>query len=122
MRVPILRLGDVLLTSIQEDLTDQEAVDFQGDVLQKVRDTGSSGLVIDITALDVVDSFMARVINETANMVRLLGTEIVLSGMQPSVALTLIEMGRELLGVKTALNLEMGLETVRNLIEKRKMV
>lgn len=120
MKVPILKLRDILLTSIQEDLTDQEAMDFQNDVLHKVKDTEASGLVIDITALDVVDSFMARVINETANMVRLQGAEVVLSGMQPSVALTLIEMGRELLGVQTALDLEMGLYAVRDLIKKRK--
>ena len=120
MKVPILKIRDILLTSIQEDLTDQEAMDFQNDVLHKVKDSEASGLVIDITALDVVDSFMARVINETANMVRLQGAEVVLSGMQPSVARTLIEMGRELLGVQTALNLEMGLKAVRDLITKRK--
>ena len=119
MKVPILKLKDILLTSIQEDLIDQEAIDFQNDVLHKVKNTEAIGLVIDITALEVVDSFMARVINETANMVRLQGAEVVLCGMQPSVALTLIEMGRELLGVQTALNLEMGLEKVRDLIKKR---
>ncbi len=119
MKVPILKLGDILLTSIQEDLTDQDAVDFQNDALCKVRTSEVMGLVVDITALDVVDSFMARVINETANMVRLLGAEVVVCGMQPSVALTLIEMGRELLGVETALNLELGVEKLRSLIEKR---
>ncbi len=119
MRVPILKLGDILLTSIQEDLTDHDAVEFQNDVLHKVRSTEAGGLVMDITALDVVDSFMARVLNETANMVRLLGADVVLCGMQPSVALTLIEMGRELLGVQTALNLELGVEKLRSLIEKR---
>ncbi|QTA77953.1 STAS domain-containing protein [Desulfonema limicola] len=120
MKVPILKLGHILLTSIQEDLTDQDAVDFQNNVLTTVMHTDASGIVIDITALDVVDSFMARVINETANMVGLLGSEIVVCGMQPSVALTLIEMGRELLGVQTALNLELGLEKIKVLIEKRK--
>lgn len=120
MKVPILKLGHILLTSIQEDLTDRDAVEFQNDVLKMVMHTDSSGLVVDITALDVVDSFMARVINETANMVRLLGAEIVVCGMQPSVALTLIEMGRELLGVQTALNLELGLEKIKVLIKKRK--
>lgn len=119
MKVPILKLGHILLTSIQEDLTDQDAVDFQNDVLKMVMHKDASGLVVDITALDVVDSFMARVINETANMVRLLGAEIVVCGMQPSVALTLIEMGRELLGVQTALTLELGLEKINILIKKR---
>ena len=118
MIIPILRLKDILLTSIQVDLTDQEALDFQDDVLHEVDETEAQGIVIDITALDVVDSFMARVINDTANMVRLLGTEAVVCGMQPMVALTLMEMGRELIGVETALNLEQGLEKLQQLIEE----
>lgn len=119
MIIPILRLKDILLTSIQVDLTDQEALDFQDDVLHEVDETEARGIVIDITALDVVDSFMARVINDTANMVRMLGAEVVLSGMQPMVALTLIEMGRELVGVETALNLDQGMEKLQRLIEER---
>ena len=119
MIIPILRLKDILLTSIQVDLTDQEALDFQADVLRVVSETEAQGIVIDITAMDVIDSFMARVINDTANMVRLLGAEVVLSGMQPMVALTLIEMGRELVGVETALNLDQGLEKLQRLIEER---
>ena len=119
MNVPILRLGDILLTSIQIDLTDQEALDFQADVLHMVTDTEALGVVIDITAMEVVDSFMARVLNETASMVRFLGAEAVMCGMQPSVALTLIEMGRELVGVETALNLDQALERIRELIAER---
>ena len=118
MKVPILRLKDILLTSIQVDLTDQDALDFQADVLRVVSETEAQGIVIDITAMDVIDSFMARVINDTANMVRLLGTEAVVCGMQPMVALTLMEMGRELIGVETALNLEQGLEKLQQLIEE----
>lgn len=119
MRVAILKLKEILLTSIQADLTDQDALDFQSDVLAKVTETGAKGLVIDITVLEVVDSFMARVLNETARMVRLLGTEVIICGMQPDVALTLIEMGRELIGTETALNLEQGVEKVQRLIEER---
>jgi len=119
VNVPILRLGDILLTSIQIDLTDQEALDFQSDVLHMVTDTEAKGVVIDITAMEVVDSFMARVLNETASMVRFLGAEAVMCGMQPSVALTLIEMGRELVGVETALNLDQALERIRELIDER---
>ena len=119
MNVPILRLNDILLTSIQIDLTDQEALDFQADVLHMVTDTEAKGVVIDITAMEVVDSFMARVLNETASMVRFLGAEAVMCGMQPSVALTLIEMGRELVGVETALNLDQALERIRELIDER---
>ena len=118
MKVPILRLKDILLTSIQVDLTDQDALDFQADVLRVVSETEAQGIVIDITAMDVIDSFMARVINDTANMVRLLGTAAVVCGMQPMVALTLMEMGRQLIGVETALNLEQGLEKLQRLIEE----
>jgi len=119
MIIPILRLKDVLLTSIQVDLTDQEALDFQVDVLRVVSETEAGGIVIDITAMDVVDSFMARVLNDTARMVRMLGAEVVLCGMQPMVALTLTEMGRELVGVETALNLDQGLDKLRRLIREK---
>jgi len=119
MKIPILKLKEILLTSIQVDLTDDDALQFQSDVLQRVSETEAKGIVIDITAMDVVDSFMARMLNETAHMVRLLGCEAVICGMQPTVALTLIEMGRELIGVETALDLDHGMEKMQHLIEKR---
>ena len=119
MKVPILRLKNILLTSIQIDLTDHDALEFQADVLGAVTDTDAQGIIIDITALDIVDSFLARVLNETASMTRLLGAEAVITGMQPSVALTLIEMGRELIDVKTALNLDQGMVKLQSLIKKR---
>ncbi|MCU0589734.1 MAG: STAS domain-containing protein [Syntrophobacteraceae bacterium] len=117
VKIPILKLGDILLTSLPEDLIDEQAMDFQGDILEKVRKTEARGVVIDITALQVVDSFMARIINDTANMVKLLGAEVVLCGMNPSVALTLVEMGRELIGVRSALNLEQGVVILRELMD-----
>ena len=120
MKIPILKLYDVLLTSIQVDLTDEDALRFQNDLLHRVIQTEAKGVVIDITALEVVDSYMAKVLNDTANMARLLGAEVVISGMQPDVALTLVEMGRELQGVSTALNLEIGLEKVRAALEERR--
>lgn len=119
MRVPVLKLGDILITSIQLDLTDQDALGFQSDVLNEVSETDAKGIVLDITALEVVDSFLARVLNETANMVRLLGAEAVICGMQPAVALTLVEMGRELIGVGTALDLEQGLKKIEELVADR---
>jgi len=119
MKIPILRLKGILLTSIQVDLTDQDALDFQSEVLRTVAQTEARGIVIDITALDVVDSFLARVLNDTANMVKLLGAEAVLCGMQPTVALTLVEMGRELIGVETALNLDQGVEKIHRLIQQQ---
>ena len=119
MRIPILRLKGILLTSIQVDLADQEALEFQSDLVQEVTRSEAQGVVIDVTALDVVDSFMARVLNETAGMAQTLGAEVVLCGIQPSVALTLTEMGRELLGVDTALSLEQGVEKVDRLLAQR---
>jgi len=112
MKVPILKLREILLTSIQTELSDEDALEFQSDVLERVQKTEARGIVIDITALDVVDSFMARVINETANMVGILGAQAVLCGMQPAVALALTEMGRELIGVHSALNLDQGVDTI----------
>ncbi|MFC1706966.1 STAS domain-containing protein [Planctomycetota bacterium] len=119
MKIPILRLRGILLSSIQVDLTDDDALGFQHDLLSKVSDTGADGVVIDITALGVVDSFLARVLNETASMARLLGAEVVICGMQPAVALTLVEMGRELVDVETALNLDQGLDRIERLIGNR---
>ncbi|EXJ13916.1 STAS domain-containing protein [Imhoffiella purpurea] len=119
MRIPVLSLGRILLVSIQEDLTDSDAMQFQSDLVERVAETEALGVAIDITALDVVDSYMARVINDTAYMVRLLGAEAVICGVQPFVAMTLIEMGRDLLGADCAFNLEQGLEILKGRIAKR---
>lgn len=119
MKIPILRLGDILLTSIQVDLTDAEVIQFQSDVLHAIAETEARGLAIDITALEVVDSFMARTINDTASMARLLGAEVVVCGMHPAVALTLIEMGRGLIGVETTFNLDEGLARLNRRIARR---
>ena len=119
MRIPILRLGDMLLTSIQVDLTDAEVMQFQTDVLHAIADIEARGLVIEITALEVVDSFMARTINDTANMAQMIGAEVVVCGMRPAVALTLIEMGRGLIGVETTFNLNEGLARLNKKIAQR---
>ena len=119
MKIPVLKLKNILLASIQVDLTDEDALKFQEDLLKAVQRNEASGVLIDITALDVVDSFLARVLNETVVMVKLLGAEAVLSGMQPDVALTLVEMGRELIGVSTVINLDHGMEKLQDLISKR---
>ncbi len=119
MKIPILRLKGILLTSIQVDLADEDALGFQRDVLSQVTRTEAKGVVIDITALDVVDSFMARVLNDTAHMARLLGAQVIICGMRPAVALTLVEMGRELVDVETVLNLDQGMEKIEQLIGDR---
>ncbi len=113
MRIPILRLGDILLTSIQSDITDEQALILQADILKQLDQTQAVGVVLDISALDVVDSYMARILTETARMARLMGGEVVIAGMSPLVAVTLTEMGRELVDVLTALNLELGVEKLR---------
>lgn len=119
MRIPILRLERILLVSIQIDLTDNDAMQFQSDLVERVAEIEALGVAIDITALDVVDSYMARVINDTASMVRLLGAEVVICGVQPFVALTLIEMGRDLLGADCAFNLGQGLDALKARIASR---
>ena len=110
MKIPILRLGRILLSSVQTDLTDVDALQFQDDLVRKIAAVEAQGVGIDITLLDVVDSFMARVLNDTASMARLLGAEVVICGVQPYVAMTLIEMGRSLIATDCAFNLEQGLK------------
>jgi len=121
MKIPILKLKGILLTSIQLDMSDDDAIAFQADVLRVLNQTEAKGIVIDITAMEVVDSFMARMINETANMARMLGAQVVLCGMQPDIALALTEMGRELIGVETALNLDQAFDKVQRIIEQREL-
>ncbi len=119
MRIPILKLGRVLLTSIQADLTDDDAGGLQSEVLAIFQRDEADGLVLDISGLDVVDSYMARLLNETARMVRIMGSEVVLTGMQPMIALTLVEMGREVIGMSTALDLESGVARLQELVHAR---
>lgn len=109
MTVPILKIGRNLIASIQIPLTDQQAHQFQNEVLEHVARTEAFGIIIDITAMDVVDSYMARILSETAMNVRLMGAHAVIVGMRPEVAITLVQMGRGLTGIATALNLEQGL-------------
>ena len=108
-RVPILRIGDVLLVSIQIDLQDHIAMQLQDDLSQRIVDTGAKGVLIDISALEIVDSFVGRMISTTAAVSRVLDAETVVVGMQPAVAITLVELGLTLEGVRTALDVDRGL-------------
>jgi rsbT antagonist protein RsbS len=119
VRIPILRLDRILLASIQVDLTDADAMQFQNDVVCQIAEIEAMGIVIDITTLEVVDSFMARVINDTASMARLLGSEVVICGVQPYVAMTLVEMGRDLIDADCAFNLDQGLKMLKRVIATR---
>lgn len=119
-RIPILKIEDFLVASIQVELYDKVAMQFQRDVLEMIHRTGARGLLIDITAVMVVDSFMGRMIHDTAAMARMLGAETVVVGLQPAVAITLMELGLELPGIHTALNLEKGLGLLRELVPRAK--
>ncbi len=119
MKIAIPRLGRILLCAIQQDLSDDDALEFQSNLLSTIAEQEALGVVLDISALDVVDSFMARVINDTANLARLLGAEVIVCGIQPFVALTLVEMGQGLLGANCTFNLEQGLKTLQARIALR---
>ncbi|MEO3828058.1 STAS domain-containing protein [Actinomadura sp. B10D3] len=108
-RVPILKIGDVLLVSIQTDLQDQTVMALQEDLAERVSRTGARGVVIDITAVEIVDSFIGRMFATIASMSRLMDAETVVVGMRPAVAITLVELGLSLGGVRTALDLEEGM-------------
>lgn len=114
LRIPILKVGDVLIASIQVALHDASALQFKDDLLQKIHDTKARGVIIDLTAIDVVDSFIGRMIADIAAMSGLMGARVILTGLQPAVAITLVELGLELTGVLTALNLEKGLAMMQN--------
>jgi len=108
-QIPILRIGSTLLVSIQVELRDAVAEAFQADILSAIEKRGTTGLVVDISGLDMVDTYVARILAETGRMAKLMGTTSVLVGMRPEVASTLVQMGYAMDGVLTALNLESGL-------------
>ncbi|MGA0559743.1 STAS domain-containing protein [Larkinella sp. VNQ87] len=112
-KIPILRMGPYLLVTIQVDLYDRLALNLEADLIQTVNKTGARGVLIDISAVTIVDSFMGRIIGNIASMARILDAETVVVGMQPAVAITLIELGLPLKGVYTALNVEKGMELLK---------
>lgn len=111
-RVPVLRIGQVLLVSIQTDLDDQAVMLLQDDLAAAVVDAGAHGVVIDITAVEIVDSFVGRMLATIASISRLLDAQTVVVGMRPAVAITLVELGLSLGGVRTALTLDKGLRVL----------
>lgn len=108
-RVPILKLGDILLVSIQIDLDDQTALALQEDLSERIVATGARGVIIDISALEIVDSFIGRMLSTVASVSRVLDARTILVGMRPAVAITLVELGLSLPGVQTALDVERAL-------------
>ncbi len=118
--VPILRLADALLVSIQVDLQDDDVMALQEELAQKIVDTSARGVIIDISAVDIVDSFIGRMFSSIAALSRVLDAETVVVGMRPAVAITLVELGLSLDGVRTALDLEKGLAILARLTRARR--
>jgi rsbT antagonist protein RsbS len=112
-RIPILKMGEYLLVTIQVDMHDQLALALQDDLTSKIVSTRARGVLIDISALEMVDSFMGRMIGDIAAVSRILDAETVVVGMRPAVAITLVELGLSLPGVRTALNVERGMDLLR---------
>jgi rsbT antagonist protein RsbS len=114
-RIPILKMGRFLLVSIQVDMDDCTAMTLQDDLTEQIVKHRATGVLIDISSLDVVDSFIGRMLANTAAMARILDADTVVVGMQPSVAITLVELGLSLKGVRSALNVERGMDLLRSI-------
>src|ERR1700749_3364634 len=117
-RIPILKVGDCLLVTIQVDMHDELAMSLQDDLTAQIAKNASRGVLIDISSLEIVDSFIGRMLANIAAMSRVLDAQTVLTGMQPAVAITLVELGMALPGIKTALNVERGMELLRQFIQE----
>ena len=113
-RIPILKMGKILLVTIQVDMHDQLALALQDDLTTRVVRDQAQGVLIEISALDIVDSFIGRMLGNIAGMARILDAETVVVGMQPSVAITLVELGLSLPGIRTALNIDRGMELLHS--------
>jgi rsbT antagonist protein RsbS len=116
-KIPILRMGEFLLVTIQVDMHDQLALKLQDDLSGSIQKNASKGVLIDISSLEMVDSFIGRMVADISGMARILGAETILVGMQPAVAITLVELGLSLPGVATALNVERGMAILRRKID-----
>lgn len=116
-KIPILKLGDILIVSLQDDLTDRTAISLQEDLLDKIYKAKAKGVLIDVSVLDIVDSFLGKILSDTSKMIRLLGAELVLVGMSPSVVITLVELGLAINNVSTALNIDLGIEKLNTLVK-----
>jgi rsbT antagonist protein RsbS len=118
-RIPILKMGPFLLVSIQVDMHDRLAMALQDDLMTQIQKHRAQGVLVDISALDVVDSFIGRMLANLAGMARVLDADTVVTGMRPAVAITLVELGLSLKGVRTALNVERGMEVLQASLGER---
>jgi rsbT antagonist protein RsbS len=112
-KIPILRMGEFLLVTIQVDMHDRLAMTLQDDLTKRISETNAHGVLIDISTLEIVDSFIGRMLGNIAAMSRVLDARTVVVGMQPAVAITLVELGMSLPGVRTALNVDAGMKLLR---------
>lgn len=119
-RIPILRMGEFLLVTIQVDMHDRLALTLQDDLMTQIVKQGSRGVLIDISSLEMVDSFIGRMLGSIASMARLVGAETVVVGMQPSVAITLVELGLSMEGIRTALDVEKGMIALQAAVQAAK--
>jgi rsbT antagonist protein RsbS len=119
-KIPILKMGDFLLVTIQVDMHDRLAMALQDDLTRTISQTDARGVLIDISTLEIVDSFIGRMLSNIAAMSRVLDAETVVVGMQPAVAITLVELGLSLPGVRTALNVDAGMELLRASVKANK--
>ncbi len=121
-KIPILKMGEFLLVTIQVDMHDRLAMALQDDLTHKITATEAKGVLIDISSLEIVDSFIGRMLGNIAAMSRVLDAQTVVVGMQPAVAITLVELGLSLTGVRTALNVDAGMELLRASVNDAKLV
>ena len=119
-RIPILKMGEYLLVTIQFDMHDRLAISLQDDLTKSIVEANAKGVLIDISALEIVDSFIGRMLAQVAAMSRVLDAETVVVGMRPAVAITLVELGLSLPNVRTALNVERGMDMLREHIQARR--
>jgi rsbT antagonist protein RsbS len=118
-KIPILRMGNLLLVTIQVDLYDRLAETLEADLVLMIKKSGAQGVLIDISAVSIIDSFMGRIIGNIATMSKIMDAETVVVGMQPAVAITLVELGLPLNGVLTSLNVEKGMDLLKNKIRSK---
>lgn len=117
-KIPIIKIRDYLIVSIQVDMHDKLAVQLQSQILNEIERTGAKGVLIDISVLEMVDSFIGRMLSGMASMASIMDAAVVIVGMQPAVAITLVELGLEMPGVDTALNMEKGMEMLEQRLNK----
>jgi rsbT antagonist protein RsbS len=119
-RVPIVRVGNALIATVQEDLRDRDALELQEELANRIERTGVGGVLLDLSIVDTVDSFLGRLIHDIASVSRLLGAETVVVGLQPAVAVTLVELGLDLGRVRTSLSPERGLALLDRLVAEER--